>query len=384
MTDKDLVILQKVYLQAETEIIKELTRLRSRGLIDYHADASLRRVQQILASMRTSAGRYLPKLIEKHFYVNHPDLYTRVLRTSMEHERGYQSSESLSGTIPGDKYAFTLEEQDLISRLETSAEYHLAQAANTTLASAQAYMVGRQYEDSYRKPALESVLLGEVTGGIVKPQSDLLDRFKREGITAFTDKSGRRWSLHAYADMVTRTISRQATQLAVLTRYPDRDLYRITSHRSTCPKCAPYEGRVYSKSGTSPYYPPLATAYGKIDPNGPDNLTNSWLNIHPNCLHSLVPFTEAGKTEEEIEAIRKFSDPKTNPFTKDPRSEAQVEAYKRKEEGRALWLQAFNQWEKYRLAGVGPMTFQTFLKHKLAGDEKYQAWQEAFRQSGTE
>ena len=78
----------------------------------------------------------------------------------------------------------------------------------------------------------------------------------------------------------------------------DHDLWQIIKIGSTCPVCAPLEGRVYSKSGTDPDYPPLSMAFGKVDPAGGDNLANTWLNIHPNCLHMLTKYTTVGKTEK--------------------------------------------------------------------------------------
>ena len=113
-----------------------------------------------------------------------------------------------------------------------------------------------------------------------------------------------------------------------------------------------------------------------MDPAGPDDLSNSWLNIHPNCLHSLRPWTPAGRTPEELERIRRFSSPKTNPYSRDPRTEAQIKAYRDKEQGRAKWLAQYRQWERYRtaLGDEVPKTFATFQRHKLAGDEKYQRW----------
>lgn len=142
---------------------------------------------------------------------------------------------------------------------------------------------------------------------------DFVEALRREGVTAFVDKAGRNWSLHTYGSMVLRTTSRQAEGLAVLTADPEHDLYKISSHGTTCPLCAPYEGRVYSKSGQSPDFPPLSTAFGKVDPNGPDTLANTWLNIHPNCLHVLLPWTPAGRTPEEIQKIKDFSNPSKNP-----------------------------------------------------------------------
>ena len=90
--------------------------------------------------------------------------------------------------------------------------------------------------------------------------------------------------------------------------------------------CAPFEGRVYSRSGKDPDFPPLAMAFGKVDPKGKDDLTNTYLNIHPNCLHVILPWTAAGRTEEEIKKIKDFSNPEKNPFTNDPRTQEQIDA----------------------------------------------------------
>ena len=79
------------------------------------------------------------------------------------------------------------------------------------------------------------------------------------------------------------------------------------------------------------------------------NLTNSYLNIHPNCLHVLLPWTPAGRTEEEIQKEKDFSSFKKNPPTIDPRTKKQIEAYRKKEEGRAKWLRDYRQWETYRM-----------------------------------
>lgn len=147
-------------------------------------------------------------------------------------------------------------------------------------------------------------------------------------------------------------------------------------------KCAPLEGRVYSKSGKDPDFPPLALVFGKIDPNGPDDLTNSYLNIHPGCLHVLLPWTPAGRTEEEIQKEKDFSSFKKNPRTIDPRTKKQIEAYRKKEKGRAIWLRDYRQWEDYKiiLGDKVPKTFATFQKHKKQNDEKYKGWQKLYRE----
>lgn len=178
---------------------------------------------------------------------------------------------------------------------------------------------------------LETVINLQATGKPINAKSkDFVERLLREGVTGFIDKAGRRWRLSTYTTMVCRTTSRQAQILSVLTRDDEQDLYQITSHGTTCRVCAPYEGRVYSKSGNDPDFPPLADAFGKIVPEGPNELNNTWLNIHPNCLHSIVPWTPIGKTKKQLDEIKRFSSPKINPYTRDPRSVEQISAYRKK------------------------------------------------------
>ena len=75
-------------------------------------------------------------------------------------------------------------------------------------------------------------------------------QLQQEGITAFVDKAGREVVLQDYCNMATRTTVRQAEVAAILTADPDHDLYKIVKIGTTCPICAPLEGRVYSRSGT--------------------------------------------------------------------------------------------------------------------------------------
>ena len=69
---KELEKLISIYLKAESSIINEIARLRSQGLVDYHAVAALERVQEILRKMESDSWEYVPKMIEKQFYVRVP------------------------------------------------------------------------------------------------------------------------------------------------------------------------------------------------------------------------------------------------------------------------------------------------------------------------
>ena len=371
--EKELKKLIEIFLRAETAIINEIGRLRSEGLIDYGAVAALERVQAILRKMENDAWTYSRKAIEKMFYVRVPEARRIEGETTKKHLRGYLNAAAL-----------TAEQHAIVDQLVANLMGEITDASVTVMATVQSALIGRIEPDVYRRVGLEQVALRQATGqGVYKQLPQFVEVLRREGVTAFVDKAGRRWSLHTYGSMVSRTTSRQAEVLASLTADPEHDLYRITRTGTTCALCAPYEGRVYSKSGTNPDYPPLADAFGKQDPNGPDTLANTWLNIHPNCLHSLQPYTEAGRSAKEVQEIKDFSSPAKNPYSRDPRSQKQIEAYRAKEAARRRWLMDYRQFEKYRLTipNATPKTFATFQKHKRANDPKYKEWQRLYREA---
>ena len=376
--EKEIQKLISIYLKAETDIINEIVRLRFQGLVDFQAVAALERVQAILNQMQTDSWEYVPRMIEKMFYVRVPEARKKldVPETPAKHFMGYVNAMNL-----------TAEQTDIVQKLTMNLMGELSDASVVAMSSLENALLGRQENDVYRRVGLELVANMEATGkSTAATVPEFVKILQREGLTAFIDRAGRSWSLHTYASMVTRTTSRQAEVLAVLTADPEQDLYRISSHGTTCAICAPFEGRVYSKSGTNPDYPPLAAAFGKQDPAGPDTLANTWLNIHPGCLHSIYPWTPIGRSEEEIQKVKDFSDPRKNPFTRDPRTQKQIDAYRKKEAARRRWLMDYRQFEKYRLTipNSTPKTFATFQKHKQADDAKYREWQRLYREANKE
>ena len=374
--EKELEKLISIFLKAETAIINEIGRLRSQGLTDYSVVAALERVQAILRQMENESWEYVPRMVEKMFYVRVPEARRIEGETVEKHLRGYGNAAALTG-----------EQHAAVDQLVSSLMGEITDASMTAMATLQSALIGRVEPDVYRRVGMEQVALQQARGtGTYKMLPGFVEALRREGITAFVDKAGRNWSLHTYCAMVSRTTSRQAEVLAVLTADPEQDLYRISSHGTTCAICAPFEGRVYSKSGTNPDYPPLAAAFGKQDPAGPDILANTWLNMHPGCLHSILPYTTAGRTEEEIQRIKDFSNPAKNPYSVDPRTEKQIKAYRAKEAARRRWLATYKQWEDYRvtLGDRVPKTYQTFEKHKKLNDEKYKNWQRLYREANRE
>lgn len=363
-----LVRLIALYLQVETDIINELARLRGLGLADYHAEAALQRVQRILDKMQSESFVYIPQMVEREFYVYHPEA-RRVSEAVAKHQAAYYNALSIGQAV-------------IAEQLAANAQAEVLQAGRTVRQTLENVLVGRREPDAFARIGRELVAYNQVRGlNSFQSVGDFVAALQQQGICAFVDRAGRRWSLHAYCSMAMRTTRRQAEIAAVLTADLEQDLYKISSHSTACPLCAPYEGRVYSRSGTHPDFPPLAAAFGKVDPDGPDDLSNSWLNIHPNCLHVLLPWTDAGMTKEEIAKIKEFSSFKTNPPNIDPRTEKQRQRYREQQQARRQELDNYKQWERYRLA-LGdkvPKRWETFVRHKKANDEVYKKWRREYR-----
>lgn len=365
----ELEKLIKVYQQAEIDIINSISYKQSKGYVEVADQAALERVQEILSKLLNQSWEAVPKIAEIQY------LRGKAYAIGLASARSFNSTdyavvERLIGSLMG----------ELIESVATVNSFVM----NTWNESV---ILGRREPDIFRTTGLEAVISGEASGyGVSQSRKIFIEKIKNEGIVAFTDKRNRNWSLQTYADMAIRTTGRQATNLGVITADENQDLYLMSTHGTTCPICAPLEGRVYSRSGNSSVYPPLSAAFGKVDPNGPDTLDNSWLNIHPNCLHVLIKFSEVGKSEAELNRIQKFSSFKSNPPTIDPRPMKEIKSYRQKEIARSKLLNDYRQFERYRLV-LGsdmPKTFQTFQKHKLSNSEKYKNWMKLYRQRNKE
>lgn len=137
----------------------------------------------------------------------------------------------------------------------------------------------RSVDDIYRQVVAEAS--GVVTGSQSRRQvaQRILNRLADRGVTGFTDRAGRGWSLETYAEMSARTASGRAMVQGTLDRYQasGRDLVIISDAPQECSACRPWEGMVMSISGTTPGYPALASA------------TGLW---HANCRHTAHLYVE--------------------------------------------------------------------------------------------
>ena len=356
-------LLRNLFLRTEQELIREITRKRAAGHVEYAEVAALERVQKILQNMVDTSWNYVPVMIEKIFYHSDKDA------------AGYTNARTITGTRSVTQIA-------IMEQLANNLQGELMEMAGTAKRSVESvFTIARLENDPYRKLALEQILRQEAAGKPwIKSSQDLVKEMETNGITGFTDKAGRKWSMQAYGNMAVRTTARQAEVAALLTS-DEYDLWQITKVGTTCPVCAPLEGRVYSKSGTNPDYPPLTVAFGKVDPYGSNDLSNTYLNIHPNCLHSLVKYITIGKSTERIQKDKDFSSIEKNPLSRDPRTKKQIAAYREKEKNRQRLLRDMKQHKEYRsiLGNDVPKDFAKFRELKYNNAEKWNVLQKVKR-----
>lgn len=138
--ERELQKLVVLFLKAETDIINEISRLRSQGLTDYHAVAALERVQAVLRKLESDSWEYVPRMIEAQFYVRNPERARSPGEPPVKHLRAYQSARAL-----------TAEQTDIVQRLTQNLMGEIMEASATALAGLQGTLIGRTEPDVFRR-----------------------------------------------------------------------------------------------------------------------------------------------------------------------------------------------------------------------------------------
>jgi hypothetical protein len=121
---------------------------------------------------------------------------------------------------------------------------------------------------------------GQITGESNRDLVKLIkEEFKKNGITALKDRSGREWDLNRYGEMLVRTKLTQAHNTGVANRMIEsgNDLVVVSNHQGSCKSCAPWEGKVLSLTGRNKSYLSL-------------DLAKKGGLFHPNCRHVYSPY----------------------------------------------------------------------------------------------
>lgn len=166
--ERELKKLVSIFLKAETDIINEIGRLRSQGLVDYHAVASLERIQNILRKLENDSWEYVPKMIERQFYVRLPEA-RKITEPVAKHITGYGNAAELTG-----------EQHAIVDTLVMNLMGEITDASMTAMATLQSALLGHTEPDVYRRVGLEQVAAMQAMGKGVNPAiPDFVEALRR-------------------------------------------------------------------------------------------------------------------------------------------------------------------------------------------------------------
>jgi len=128
--------------------------------------------------------------------------------------------------------------------------------------------------------AIQQVLQGNVTPAYA--QAKAWRELTANGITGFTDKGGREWSLSAYVEMAVRTSVQRAYNASHIERMHALGIHYFTvpDDGHPCPMCFPWQNKVLTDG-------PIEHPEMPVDGTIQDAVAAGLL--HPNCRHSFVP-----------------------------------------------------------------------------------------------
>lgn len=171
----------------------------------------------------------------------------------------------------------------------------LARSLSDTLTPAHR-AVTRVVADAY-KQIIGRVAGSALTGALTRRQvaQRALDEFARQGVTGFTDRAGRQWSLTAYAEMALRTGTARAATDGHLDKLAGQgiDLVYVSDSPRECSLCRPFEGKILSLFGSAGTVQVRSLTSDELVPVEVMTTVQAARLaglLHPNCTHSLSAY----------------------------------------------------------------------------------------------
>ncbi|MEW6661956.1 MAG: phage minor capsid protein [Bacillota bacterium] len=340
--EKELNVLVHVYRSSTLEIVQRVEEMTRAGRSTSHARAALEEVRSILKELDEFADEWIEQNIPLAYRRGWDEAFQSTL---------YATPEGLGAELNYAEFA----------KINRQAVEVVAYNLRDGLHGA-TQMVGRQATDIFRHVGLMATQQRLITGeAVADTTAQMKERFVRQGVTAFQDKAGRMWSLDAYCEMVARTTTREATTLGTMNRAlaGGYDLIIVSEHHPTCEKCAPIQGKVFCLNGKTTGYPRW----------------QDYVPVHPNCRHTISVYQP--KFDDEAERRKEFSN---TSLTKDPRSDAEKNAYRATQDAKRKTRDLRDQYKRYRARlGDKAGTVQNFAKAKTVGGAKWEDMQKKYR-----
>ena len=355
-TIKELEALAKTYVNARDKLLDIIINYKGVGTKTYY-NTVLKNLTAEIKRLEAETGKYIGSAIPREYEQGLKDTYNYFKRNNLTMKR---------------PSAFAQIHNDAIYGLAREMQFHIGQGLAQAGRQVLRYL-DESMDNALRKAGLEAAAEKIAMGATVQDmKQNLIRRLQQEGFMTVqygTGKNAYQVSLDAYAQMVARSTTREAGNLARENQLIENgyDLVEMTTHYPTCEKCAMFQGRVYSLSGKDKRFPALMKTAFK----------SGYRNIHPNCRHVIVPYIEEMHTNKEIQQAIADS----NKTFEDKRSGAEKGLYNKQQADNRQIRQDRYQYERYkaRLGEDAPKSFHAFRKMKKAGGKAWDSLQAKYR-----
>lgn len=260
---------------AETEILTDIARLLRGGAVA-SADWKIEKLRK-LGALNDRAAAVLRRYRDAIQAGAMSEVDEAAMDALLRGEATFRRAKAAGATLAD---AFPLDADSAIRSTIAAWQKNAVNQMNLAMAT-MLEQSGPLYVQTINRVTAE-VLTGSMS------EREALVRAVREwseaGIPSIVDKAGRQWTTEAYANMVIRSNTRKVTTEVQMERAKEygADLIEVSAHAGARPLCAPYQGRIFSLSGTSEKYPAFSsTSYGE---------TAGLFGI--NCGHNQYPFFE--------------------------------------------------------------------------------------------
>jgi hypothetical protein len=286
--EADLHYFDSIVASAQRTIVAQIEAAMASGDLRGAArrQAQLAAIDQTLAQLAATANPLASKMVRDAWHQGAGRALKQV------HDLPIDTVEK-AGTFNGvSREAVQAMQDSLVQRLDSAQQ-----------------TLGRRVQDIYareqRRAALRAILGAEGSPSAASQhlQSQLLKnrdiaRAVRDGGTGFVDSAGKRWSLDTYANMATRTVTREAVVQGAMARMVSHGIAiaRVSTHAGSCEICVPFQGTLVALGEGAPaeWKGEAVSDTGEAPP------------YHPNCAHSLEPVSttiQSLRDEMELEPV---------------------------------------------------------------------------------
>lgn len=271
-----------VYIAAQRRLEKVLSSALLTDFRRFRIQEQLVQIDAIIAALNRDVKGALPGVV-KAYYTHGTDLASAALKAQ----------------------AVSVTALNLGNRIHTAAVQAVAEQMAQDLAKANMAMrdtstriLRRTQQVLVEERQINQIIAEGIATGESRRQTSarLRDALAKEiGAGNFVEAGGRKFSPEYYAELVTRTRTREAVTQGAVTRSMEFGitLFQVSIHDNPCPRCAQFQGKVYS-----------------ILPDSGFPMLEFRPPFHPHCRHVLLPYVPIPGREERHEALKALSNSK--------------------------------------------------------------------------